>query len=235
MSKMAGVAVALMAFASIGQASSTTINFDPTQPTPPGQTGLPPMAGTPASMLSYWGVAFQSSALSDPSICNDQGPLCFGDTIGTADLGLHFLVDDVLSGSLTGSPNLTLTFLSPTTVLDFGAVVGTSTTELLSVALFGPGFSGTSPLTIQLQAIGGAVLSEGQFSYSGQPITQAVITFSSDSTPIFAIDNLTYNVAAPAVPEPNPFTLLTSGLLFIGLFTRLRRARWSSWTSAPSE
>jgi hypothetical protein len=134
MSRLAFFAVGIV-FAVVGKASTIAITFDPTQPTPPGQSGPAPAAKTAASVLSYWGVTFESTAVSDPSICDDNGPLCFGDTIMTSGLNLNFLTDPVLSGTLNGSSNLTLTFLNPTTILDFGAVVGTSTDEPLSVAL----------------------------------------------------------------------------------------------------
>jgi hypothetical protein len=224
MRRTAIAASALVACAAIGKADPITITFDPSQSPPPGQIGAAPSALTPASLLSYWGVTFGSSATDDPSVCGDQGPLCFGDTIGTADLGLNFLTDDVLSGSITGSPNLTLTFAAPTTTLDFGAVVGTSTDEVLSVALSGPGFSGTTPEVVLLQATDGAVLSEGEFEYSGTPITQAVITFSSDASAIFAIDNLTYDLPASQAPEPKTFVFFSLGLISVGLFSGFRRA-----------
>jgi hypothetical protein len=212
MSKTRLIAAIFVALAGAGPAAAITITFDPTQATPPGQSGPPPATQTPASTLSYWGITFHSSAANDPSICGGRGPLCFADTIGTAALGLNFLTDDILSGSLTGSPALTLTFLNPTTILDFGAVVGTSTSEPLSVSLFGPQFTGKSPVVINLQALNGASLSEGEFSYSGSPITGAVITFSSDGAPIFGIDNLTYN---QQVPEPGAMALIGGGLICI--------------------
>lgn len=201
-------------------AAPITITFDPTQATPPGQTGPPPGAETAASTLSYWGVTFKSTASDNPDICGGAGPLCFGDVIGTSALGLMYLTDDVLSGSLIGSSTLTLTFANPTAILDFGAVVGTSTNEPLSVALSGPQFVGTSPQTITLS---GTTLSEGEFTYSGSPITQAVITFSSDASPIFAIDNLTYQPQiSSTVPEPESVALFGVGLLCLVALRRFR-------------
>jgi hypothetical protein len=215
--------VAGIVFAVVGKASTITITFDPSQPTPPGQTGPAPAAQTAASSLSYWGVTFESSAINDPAICDDKGPLCFGDTIDTAGADLNFLADPVLSGSLNGSSSLTLNFLNPTTILDFGAVVATSTDEPLSVALSGPQFSGATPIVITLQALNGAILSEGQFTYSGSPFTTAVITFVSDSTQIFAIDNLTYNTPGTPVPEPKTTSILIAGFLCVGVSILRRR------------
>jgi hypothetical protein len=204
--KAAIVCTVLVACAPFCKATPITITFEPTQPAPSGQSGAGPAAQTAASLLSYWGVTFGSSASHDPGICGGEGPLCFGDQIGTSSLGLNFLTDDVLSGAISGSSVLTLTFWSATTVLDFGAVVGTSDNEILSVKLIGP--QSTSTQTLQLQP---------DFSaYLGAAITQAPITFSSDATPIFAIDNLTFDDPNTQVPEPNTPSLLGSVLLLVG-------------------
>jgi hypothetical protein len=209
--------LALLTFAAVANATNITITFDPSQATPPGQTGAPPAAETPANTLSYWGITFSSSEPDNSDICGGTAPLCFSDAIGTAALGLTYLTDNVLSGSLdpvTGTGTLTLSFATPTNILDFGALVGTNDTEPLSVALSGPQFTGQSPQVINLQIMSG-YLDEGEFSYSGSPITKAVITFTSDESPIFAIDNLTYD--PPAVPEPKSFVLFSLGSLLIYL------------------
>jgi hypothetical protein len=223
------VITALVACAPFCEASIITVTFEPTQPTPIGQSGAAPAAETAASLLSYWGVTFGSSASDDPTICGGAGPLCFGDQIGTSSLGLNFLTDDVLSGSTSGSSVLTLTFASATTVLNFGAVVGTSDNEILSVQLIGA--QPTATQTLLLQPDNEALLSEGVFTYSGAAITQAQITFSSDAAPIFAIDNLTFNAPDAQVPEPNTVILLGSVLLLVG-FGQGTSAGWRSFAVA---
>lgn len=221
--KAAIVASVLLACTTSAAASLVTITFEPNQSTPVGRSGSAPAAETAASLLSYWGVTFGSTASDDPDICGGEGPLCFGDQIGTSSLGLNYVTDDVLSGSLDGSSVLTLTFAAATTVLDFGAVVGTSDSELLSVELIQS--QSTSTQTLLLQPDLSAVLSEGQFTYVGAPITQAMITFSSDATPIFAIDNLTFNTPTAQAPEPATATLLGLGFLLVAFNQRKNGVR----------
>src|SRR5271168_162042 len=67
--------LAVLAFAAVANASNITITFDPSQATPPGQTGGPPAAETPASTLSYWGVTFSSSEPDNSDICGGAAPL----------------------------------------------------------------------------------------------------------------------------------------------------------------
>jgi hypothetical protein len=66
------------------------------------------------------------------------------------------------------------------------------------------------------------------FSYSGAPIDLLTLTFpntvDSDSNQVasFAIDNLTFDTTP--TPEPGAVSLLTSGLLALGVFA-IRRSR----------
>jgi hypothetical protein len=227
------ICLALAAQASVAEAGLVDISFDPLQQHPAGQTGSVPVGETPANSLSYWGVTFTSKEPSNVDVCasgaSNLAALCFGDDINTASLGLTYLSGDVLSGSLSNpdpvtgvsSGSLTLNFLAPTTMLDFGAVVGTGDSELLSVALSGPQYTGAPAETMTLQTLSG-VLSEGEFLYSGAAVTQAVLTFTSDSVPIFAIDNLTFT--SPQVPEPNSLKLFAIAVLFILTQVGSRRA-----------
>ena len=151
----------------------------------------------------------------------------YGDTIGTAGLSLTNLSDPVLDGP--GDGTLTLQFADPTTVLQFGAVVGSMSVELqgVTIVLTGPnGFNATQYLTT---APGSGPLSEGQYTYNdvNNPITQAVLTFTSDAgTNPFAIDNLTYDaqdLSDPVAPEPASVTLLACGVALIGTVSWTRR------------
>lgn len=227
--------LALFWFAAVANANVITISFDQGQKTPAGQTGSAPAwdtSASPPSWESYWGITFVSdvaSSSNNPVICSGNGPLCFNTDIGIGvSLNQMYLNGHVLAGSLdsgSGLGSLTLTFASPTTILDFGALVGTTSAVQLSVALSGPGFPGQSRQIITLSSGVGSDLSENMFDYSGPPITQAVITFNSDGVPVFAIDNLTYST--PEVPEPGSLTLFGVGLLVICVQAR---KQWGSRT-----
>lgn len=152
------------------------------------------------------------------------GTAVYGNTYGTVGLGLTDLSDPVLDGPSDGT--LTLQFVDPTTLLQFGVAMGPpSGPPTVTVALSGPGgFTITVPFTT---AIISGSFPEGQFTYNdpNNPITQAVLTFPSDAGP-FLIDNLTYDVqdlSDPGVPEPASLTLLGCGVLLIGAVSQAGR------------
>lgn len=231
-----------------------TVYFDPSQPTPFGELGPAPAAETANNDFSLWGVTYQLTG-GDNSGCSSMGgnSLCFGDTIDTADLGLSLLSDPVLSGPLVPDVSLTLTFAVGTTDLDFASAVGTLldtsqcavTSETYdasmpgcpgSVLLYNASNSLISGGNFQWTVPNDAAITEGDFSYSGPAVWQAVLTFpgSDSSDTQFAIDNLTYDTG-PIAPEPH-----TSLLVFLGLalpsiaLSRRRNRRDGVANSNPS-
>lgn len=228
-----------------GTADIITVEFDPAQTAPGDEIGSAPPAGTASNNFSLWGVQYQLSG-GDDTGCGYMGgnSLCFGDMIGTADLGLTLLTDPVLSGPLLTGVALTLTFAVPTTVFDFATALGTwvdtsqcaATAQPYSgvtdgcpanVALYGsPGsllLGGTSSWTLPNSAL----ITEGEFFYSGPPVWRAVLTFpgADSSGSEFAIDNLTYqNGMTSNAPEPPP-SMLLGLLLAVGATWKFRHCR----------
>lgn len=242
---MAVSAFLITYFGGICSADQITVLFDPSQPTPAGMTGSAPPAETANNDFSLWGVQYDLTGGDDGGCASVGGnSLCFGDTIGTDYLGLSsdgemvplsLLSDPVLSGPLEPGVALTLTFATPTSVLDFDVAVGTllDTSECpvtpetytasmpgcpASVALFDASGSPIVAGTDQWTLPNDAVITEAGFSYSGTPVEEAVITFpdadSSDSE--FAIDNLTYEVDTVEAPEPASSLLIGLGLIALG-------------------
>jgi hypothetical protein len=133
------------------------------------------------------------------------------------------LSDPVLYGATSGT--LTLSFADPTSIVSFDIVLGTaaSVEDGYSVDLSDGGtgvFSQSYDIDPQL------ILAEGVFSYSGAPIDLLTLAFpnttDSDDNQVasFAIDNLTFD--PPATPEPGAVSLLTIGLLALGMLARVR-------------
>lgn len=240
-SRLTPFAVFLAFFSHLAAAGTITVTFSPSQPTPAGETGSAPAAETANNDFSLWGVQYQLTG-GDNSGCASYGgnSLCFGDTIGTAALGLTLLSDPVLSGPLAPDVELTLTFASATPQLDFAVAVGTllDTTGCTTVAEAYTDSMADCPASVALYNGAGSLISggtyqwtlpddsfitEGEFSYSGPLVSMAVISFpaadSSDTE--FAIDNLTYQTTATA-PEPAYSLLVGLALIAIG-WPRKRR------------
>jgi hypothetical protein len=149
-------------------------------------------------------------------------------TSGTAEWSL----DPILLGPTTGA--LTLGFDLPTSILRFDILLQ----SIFPIDDSGIGFFGGPAYTVLLSTgtiiTGGTapqpsgLYSEGQFQYSGTPISGATITFFNGidlgGMPVtaFGIDNLTFGVAAPqtGVPEPGTSWILGAGLLVAGLWKR---------------
>lgn len=133
------------------------------------------------------------------------------------------LSDPVLYGATSGT--LTISFADPTAMVSFDIVLGTaaSVEDGYNVDLSDGGtgvFSQSYDIDPEL------ILAEDVFSYSGAPINLLTLTFpntvDSDSNQVasFAIDNLTFDTIP--TPEPGAVSLLTIGLMALGVFARQR-------------
>ncbi len=198
MKKLVTICILLVLMSTGAANAAFTLTFDelPTQP---------------VDGLSYMGITFGFYVGGSPStdaIYNGTGP-------GT----LTYLQDPTLEGTTAGI--LTLDFATPTDQLQFGVALNSyyAATPGYVVRLYNPlygllgVYSGnTSPLILW---------SEGQFTYSGTPVSRAVIGFNEQAASRFALDNLTINPVS-AVPAPGAILLSSIGL---GLVNWLRRRR----------
>jgi len=226
MGRVIAIVVAILSLVSAASAGTITITntFDLGQSIPVGAPG----PAAPAILTNIGGTGLTVMGVTFSFTEGGSGFAVYGDTIGTGGLSLTYLSDPVLDGP--GDGTLTLQFADPTTFLQFGAVVGSMSLEVqgVTIALTGPnGFSATQYLST---APGSGPLSEGQYTYNdlNNPITQAVLTFTSDAgTNPFALDNLTYNVndlgSPDPAPEPASLTLLGCGILLVGAVSLARR------------
>jgi len=190
------ILLVLMSTGAANAAFTLTFNELPTQP---------------VNGLSYMGITFGFKVGGSPStdaVYNAIGP-------GT----LTYLQDPTLEGTTAGI--LTLDFATPTDQLQFGAALNSyyAATPGYVVRLYDPSYlligvysGNTSPLVLW---------SEGQFTYSGTPVSRAAIGFNDRVASRFALDNLTINPVS-AVPAPGAILLSSIGL---GLVNWLRRRR----------
>ena len=129
---------------------------------------------------------------------------------------LTYVQDSTLEGNAQGI--LTLDFAHPTHMLEFGLALDTQrpvaaayTVELFdnTLASLGTVTANTDPLVFW---------SEGMFSYSGTPVSRAVIGFNDQYARRFAIDNLTTNT----IPAPGAILLGSLGAGRVGWLRRRR-------------
>ena len=198
MKKLVAICMLLVLMSTGAANAAFTLTFDelPTQP---------------VDGLSYMGITFGFKVGGSPSTdatYNGIGP-------GT----LTYLQDPTLEGTTAGI--LTLDFATPTDQLQFGAALNSyyAATPGYVVRLYDPSYlligvysGNTSPLVLW---------SEGQFTYSGTPVSRAAIGFNEQAASRFAVDNLTVNPVS-AIPAPGAVLLGSIGL---GLVNWLRRRR----------
>ena len=163
--------------------------------------------------LHVFGVTFNFS----------PGTADYNGQIGTP--GFAVLVSDpLLAGPTTGT--LTLAFDTPTPLLQFDVVLQSADTfaSAYTVTLSTGDVLGGSTTP---QPLG--VYSEGEFLYTGAPISGATITFFNGTDSLggnvaaFGLDNLTYDTSQ--TPEPATAFTLAGAFLALGVLRRRKTRR----------
>ena len=231
------LAAVFVVFGAVAHADTITVTFDPSQPTPAGESGSPPSAGpVSGNEFSLWGVDYQLSGGDSSGCAGDGGDsLCFGDT--STDAFFSLLSGGELSGPIPdlsgdGSTQLTLTFAGDTNYLAFDlGIVDAEPAIPAEVTLCGDSPSSCEDPTVT-QSLWTTVVNEangftedGEFVSNGLAIHSATITFDaaySQNGLAFALDNLEYD--ASDTPEPGTLYLLSLSGLAILVSRRLLRS-----------
>jgi hypothetical protein len=188
-----------------GQSGPYTLSLETLSPNPSGETTLTfdELPFQPVDNLSLLGVTFDfkvGGVDSTDAIYGAGGP-------GT----ITFVQDPSLEGNAAGI--LTLDFTEPTSLLNFGVALSTfgSLTPGFTVELFDPALMSLGITPVNTSSL--LSFTEGLFTYSGAPVTRAVIDFNETAAGRFALDNLTFG-GSQSVPEPTS----TLGVLAFGAF-----------------
>lgn len=131
-----------------------------------------------------------------------------------------------LEGNAAGI--LTLDFESPTSILSFGIARVTNVNVLpgATIQIFDAMSVLLNTYTVDVVRTPSFNFPEGIFSYAGAPVSRAVITFNNPAAGLrFAVDNLTFDQPATAVPEPATWLLLSTGLTGVAALRRRRNRR----------
>jgi hypothetical protein len=110
---------------------------------------------------------------------------------------------------------LTLDFATAISTLQFGVALLSfrSSTPGFTVELFDPALMSLGITRVNTSRL--ISFPEGLFTYSGAPVTRAVIDFNETAAIRFALDNLIYE---PAISTPVPEPASLTGLLALGAF-----------------
>lgn len=180
-------------FAGTARADSVTVRFDE----------LPD--GTPINNVNLFGVTFGftlNGAASIDARFRRVGPR-----------NQAYVQCPCLEGNAAGI--MTLDFAAPTSTLSFGIarVTNLNLSPGATVQLFDLGSILIGTYTIDLVRLPAFDFPEGLFSYTGVPVSRAVVTFNNSSAALrFAFDNLTLDQPAAPIPEPATLLLLGTGL-----------------------
>jgi hypothetical protein len=189
---MAVISAAFIALGTGGAAQAVTLTFDE-------------LPFQPVDNLSFQGVTFDFKVGGVDSTDARYGAGGPG--------SITFVQDPSLEGTASGV--LTLDFATAISTLQFGVALNTfaSLTPGFTVELFNPALMSLGITPVNTSSL--VSFTEGLFTYSGAPVTRAVIDFNETAAGRFALDNLIYEPAI-STPVPEPASLI--GLLALGAF-----------------